>query len=344
MSRLVLATLEAYSQVSGVGVEARVMQASWRSLDGPGPLRLATSKLAISARVIRDQLLPGDLAILFTQLGPARVQALLPPPWRSRYAVFLLGIEVWGDLSWDRRRTLSNAAYRLSISRTTVERCRRSWPGLPECQVLPLALLDEVEGSPDERVLAQAGDDFVLIVARMASRHRYKGHDSLLRAIAEMERGPSRRTRLVVVGEGDDTERLRALADELEIADRVLFCGFVDRATLDALFRRCSVFAMPSRDEGFGLVYLEAMRAGKPCVGARCSAAEEIIVDGETGLLVDYGNVSQLADALSSLVTDPIRCRQLGGSGRTRWRQEFSLDRFQQNLFRILTELQRLEA
>ena len=83
--------------------------------------------------------------------------------------------------------------------------------------------------------------------------------------------------RLVVAGDGDDRPRLEARAAALGLGGAVLFTGFVSEATLAELYRRAAVFVMPSLGEGFGLVYLEAMRAGKPCVAARGSAAEEVV-------------------------------------------------------------------
>ena len=95
--------------------------------------------------------------------------------------------------------------------------------------------------------------------------------------------------------------------------------------------RRSAAFAMPSRNEGFGLVYLEAMKAGKPCVAARGSAAEEIVADGETGLLVEPGP-EPLAAALAALLDDPARATRLGEAGRRRWEERLSFARFREAL------------
>ena len=101
---------------------------------------------------------------------------------------------------------------------------------------------------------------------------RYKGHDQLLEAMTTLPDA-----RLVVAGDGDDRRRLEEKAAALGLGDRTFFTGFLSEATLAELYRRCAAFVMPSRGEGFGLVYLEAMRAGKPVLAARGSAAEEIV-------------------------------------------------------------------
>jgi glycosyltransferase involved in cell wall biosynthesis len=80
---------------------------------------------------------------------------------------------------------------------------------------------------------------------------------------------------------------------------------------------------MPSRDEGFGLVFLEAMCAGKACIGAR-GAATEIIQHGVTGLIVDPASADELAAALLTLFDDPVRCRAMGAAGRARYLSTFT--------------------
>jgi phosphatidylinositol alpha-1,6-mannosyltransferase len=89
---------------------------------------------------------------------------------------------------------------------------------------------------------------------------------------------------------------------------------------------------MPSRNEGFGLVYLEAMAHGLPCVGSDEDAAREIIVDGETGYLVKQSDQAALRDRLIGLLTDATLRRTLGLGGRARLAREFSYDRFSSRL------------
>ena len=124
----------------------------------------------------------------------------------------------------------------------------------------------------------------------------------------------------------------------LGVARRVLFTGYVNDATLHQLYRRCTVFAMPSHGEGFGFVYLEAMRVGKPCIALADSSAAEIIVDAETGLLVERG-VEPLAAALSALLGDPARAAALGAAGLRRWEERFRPSRFANELRPLLDEL-----
>jgi len=300
---------------------------------GPeGTLYLGADQRALALRLWRRQWKQRDVALVYDLLGPARLQAYLPAAARAPYLIFLHGIEVWDRLGWDRKRSLGDAALRVANSRHTVERARRAHPDLGPVEVLPLSLEERApEGAVDAALLQRLGRGFLLIVGRMASGERYKGHDQVLEALAHLPDA-----RLVVTGDGDDRPRLAARAADLGLAHRVVFTGFVSEATLAELYRRCAVFVMPSLGEGFGLVYLEAMRAGKPCVAARGSAAEEILADGETGLLVRRDEAQELAGALRTLLASPETAQRMGEAGHRRWRATFGADRFQARLMPLL--------
>ncbi|HEX5758494.1 MAG TPA: glycosyltransferase family 4 protein, partial [Thermoanaerobaculia bacterium] len=324
--RLLADAAAAFARREGIGF--RVL-----ALRGPGPggapwRGFAGRQAALARAAWRGQLRRRPEAYVFDLLGPARVQALLPSALRAPYLLVLLGIEAWRRLSWDRARAVRGAAALLAISRHTVERARPFCPGLERARVVPLALADRAPaGAADRALLARLGEGFVLTVGRMDRRERYKGHDELLAAMPRLlAAAPS--ARLVVAGEGDDRPRLAARAAELGLGERVTFTGFVGEATLAELYRRCALFAMPSRGEGFGLVYLEAMRAAKPCLAACGGAAEEVIVEGETGLLVDPADGEALAAALARLLADRELAAGLGAAGRRRFLRDYTAERF----------------
>ncbi len=281
--------------------------------------------------------------IVFDHLGPARIQAFLPRALRAPYLVFLLGIEVWRPLSLDRRRALGHASSRLAISRHTRRRARSFTPSLPPVEILPLALEERPPGGEaDGELLARCGEGFLLVVGRMSSDERYKGHDQLLVAMPALLANQPK-ARLVVAGGGDDRSRLVALAAREGLAEAVFFTGFVSEATLAGLYERCLAFVMPSRDEGFGLVFLEAMRAGKPCLAARGSAAEEIVIDQSTGLLVDRDDPLALAEAMASFYRHPRRASRMGEAGLELYRQRFRRSAFEQKFFPYLDRWSRLD-
>jgi phosphatidylinositol alpha-1,6-mannosyltransferase len=344
MLKPVVAAISLDRRDGGVAVASRLLWQAVRShTDGQATLvELAESRpesltfhpglrsrLRFSARLVMAQASRRCPWILFAHPAVARVQGVVPSPARVPYAVFIHGIEVWRPLSSARRRVLRNASMRLANSEFTARRTVEMHPDIGPVVACPLALPPGAyaESAPQEA----PPHPIVLIVARMHRSERYKGHDQLLEcwpAVVAARPG----ARLVMVGEGDDAPRLREKATTLGIGSSVVFPGFVSDVALGGWYRQASVFAMPSRGEGFGLVYLEAMAHGLPCVGSDEDAAREIIVDGETGYLVKQSDQAALRDRLIGLLTDATLRRTLGLGGRARLAREFSYDRFSSRL------------
>ena len=167
--------------------------------------------------------------------------------------------------------------------------------------------------------LGWAGAPLIGFVGRLTGQ---KGVDVLLNAFAIVHRAlPA--ARLLLIGDGPQRAALAALAGRLQISAAVHFAGWREdaRAQMAAL----NVLAIPSRWEGFGLVTLEAMQAGVAVVASGVSALPEIVLDGETGLLVPAANAAKLAAALLALLQDPQRAMQLGENGRLRAAQLFTV-------------------
>jgi glycosyltransferase involved in cell wall biosynthesis len=129
--------------------------------------------------------------------------------------------------------------------------------------------------------------------------------------------------RLVIAGGGDDRERLEAKAAGLGIDRSVVFEGVVPPDRLAALYRDAAVFAMPSANEGFGLVYVEAMAAGTPCIAA-AGAAEEIVSHGVDGRIVSPGDRDALASALVELIENPVVRHRMGQAAQRAAQARFS--------------------
>ncbi len=163
-----------------------------------------------------------------------------------------------------------------------------------------------------------------------------KGIDVLLEAFPRvLAAHPA--ARLVVVGDGPLRPALERHARRLGLERVVVFTGWVDHAA--SLMSACDVVAIPSRWEGFGMVALEAMAAGRPIVASRVDALEEVVVDGVTGSLVPAGDPDALADAVSNLLADPVRAAELGRAGRRRLKEEYSVARMVERTAAVYDEL-----
>jgi phosphatidylinositol alpha-1,6-mannosyltransferase len=210
---------------------------------------------------------------------------------------------------------------------------------------LPLEASEKLNSLPDAFGVSQSlGERIVLIVSRLSASERYKGHDQLIAIMPSLlKQVPD--AQLIIVGSGNDAERLKSAARKSGAGAAILFTGFASPGLLAALYSRCRLFAMPSRGEGFGLVYLEAMRFAKPCVASRLDAGAEVVADGCTGLLVDPADAEELSSAVARFLRDEVLATQLGQAGFARLNQRYRFQhyraRLQEKLSRVIPELVR---
>ena len=346
----------AVTHEAGQGGIARVSSLLWRVVQdlypnscelviaaSSGPERLGWGDKVGFASTVACRQLRGECDVLFfDHLGLARVQSFVPRSQRRPYGVFLHSIEAWTPLSRDRRQALVNAKVRVANSYHTAARVAAAHPEVGKIDVCHLALGPEMlrdDGAVvDYCLLEQIRPTSVLIVGRMMKGERHKGHDQLIQAWPMVKRQLGD-VQLVIVGRGDDVPRLQALARRHEVQESVLFTGSVDDDGLKAIYRRAAVFAMPSAAEGFGVVYLEAMLHRLPCIGSVHDAAGEIIVDGETGFLVNQSDIPGLAEKLIRLLADAGLRRRLGCNGLERLHRQFSFERFQDRMAELFDKL-----
>lgn len=292
-------------------------------------------KLRFGARIAQAQLTGTTDWLLFSHLALAKAHDRVPARLRCGYGIFLHGIEAWCPLTDQERRLLRDADLRISNSAFTAARVMHAHPEIGPVVPCPLALPERTpRPTPTDGGLA-IGPHAVLVVGRMSSDERYKGHDQLIEAWpAVVAAIPD--AQLVIVGEGDDRQRLEEKAHAAGVTAHTVFTGFVDDAVLDGLFARAALFALPSRGEGFGLVYLEAMQHGLPCIGSTHDAAAEVIEDGVTGRLVDQADIAGLARTLVTLLGEPALRARMGEAGRRRVHERFGLPRFERQLTSLL--------
>lgn len=164
-----------------------------------------------------------------------------------------------------------------------------------------------------------------------------KGHELLIRSVAALApEFPA--VMLEIVGNGPERERLEKLIEQLHCADRVRFLGRLSRGETAAAMQRCTVFALPSRYEGLGCVYLEAMSAGKPVVGCRGQGIADIMQQGSNGFLVGPDNEKELTLVLSMLLGDEQRRCNLGNAARATVLDNLTLEHQAERLARIYRE------
>jgi phosphatidylinositol alpha-1,6-mannosyltransferase len=296
-------------------------------------------RAAFSASVLSQMVAWADV-VIFMHMGIASLLALIPRWLRPISLTWIYGVEVWSPRNLRHRLGLARTDRVVSTTEFTMHKALEANPWLPLPRPCHLGIpQDETVASVDataELGFAPRPHD-ILIVGRLAKGEGRKGHDQLIAAMRDVSRTIGD-ARLVVAGTGDNLDFYREMARREGVDDRVIFTGFVDQPVLEELYRRCGVFAMPSRQEGFGLVYLEAMRAGLPCIASDCDAAQEIVVDGETGYLVAPDDRTALTTALTRLLGNDALRRELGRQARARFLQSFTEAHFQERVWALLSE------
>jgi phosphatidylinositol alpha-1,6-mannosyltransferase len=251
--------------------------------------------------------------------------------WR-RVGVLLHAAELDEGFTRSKQLALKRVGWVLAVSEFTKRKAIKLGVDPARIHVVPNGVRDPC---PNWRLGAAPGKAVVLFVGRMTEH--YKGQADLLDAMRLLRnRFPD--LRLVFVGDGPLAE-WKAEAQRRRVDDLVEFAGRIDDAELARRYAGATVFAMPSENEGFGLVYAEAMAHGVPCVGSDRDAAREVIRHGETGYCVPAGNSTALADAIATIVKSPDLRARMSVAARRRFEETFTLDCHRRNLLATLQGL-----
>jgi len=254
------------------------------------------------------------------------------------------GIDVWEPLPPIRRLALQAADAVLVISSYTAQRIVQiQQVTASKVHLLPLAIepafwkaaqepFDGIlpSGFPQGRVL--------LSVTRLAASAGYKGVDTVIRVLPQIAAQVTD-VQYAVVGDGDDRPRLERLSHAVGTADRVHFLGQVKSPELMSCYRNCEAFVLPSKGEGFGLVFLEAMAFGKPVVAGAHGGTLDIVQNGVTGFLVQHGDIERLAWALECLLMDDRLRQEMGQRAQKHVRSNYLYEHFQARLLQSIEDV-----
>ena len=211
------------------------------------------------------------------------------------------GIDAWHVRSAARKRALRDADLVLSISRYT-----RDWLiekiGVDSRRIALLAPTFSAEQfsirakSPKllQKYRLSADAPVILTVCRLANEERYKGYDQIINALPKILSAVPN-AHYVLVGSGPDRPRVEKLIRDSRLQANITLTGYVSDEELADYYNLCDIFAMPSKAEGFGIVYLEALACGKPVLAGNRDGSRDALVDGELGLLVDADDIDEIA-------------------------------------------------
>lgn len=253
----------------------------------------------------------------------------------SRVILFLHGIEAWLKQDALTRRMLQKVNLVLFNSDHTWQRFIACNPefGSKQRRAVHLGAGERLQGATPRPTQAPAA----LMVGRLNKDENYKGHRQMIEAwplVLERVTGAE----LWIVGDGNLRPDLERLARERAVAGSVRFYGQVPDVEKDRLIAQSRCLALPSRGEGFGLVYLEAMRQGRPCLVSNLDAGREVVNPPEAGLAVDPNDAQGIADAVERLLTLGPGWDNWSAQARARYENNFTGAQFQSRLLSAVFE------
>ncbi|MBM3349723.1 MAG: glycosyltransferase family 4 protein [Betaproteobacteria bacterium] len=223
-----------------------------------------------------------------------------------QYILVAHGIEINSSLSYSRKLALHNAKSVWAVSRWTKKQLEEIDVDSDTIKIIPNTVsakkfnIGPKNSELIKRYNIQTDEKIILTVARLESKEAYKGYDRIIYALKLLP--PTLKTRFLIVGYGSDSNRILSIAKALDVHNRVTLCGFISDHELVDHYRIADVFALPSKGEGFGIVFLEAMACGIPVLGGNEDGACDALLDGKLGLLVNPSNVNEIAHGLEKIL------------------------------------------
>jgi teichuronic acid biosynthesis glycosyltransferase TuaC len=310
----------------------------------PGTFGLASAGRLLYARLLKQvenlhRLKPITVIHAHSALPCGQAAALLSSQLKIPFVVTVHGLDVFntfyrGGISATWRRKASVGVYRaarvvICISGKVQEILKNEGPPEIRSAVIHNGVdPDLFSPGPGEH---KPIDPEILIVGNLV---RSKGHELVLQAMARL-RPSFPKLRCRIIGEGPDRARFEKLAGELDIDSRVQFVGRQSRSQVAEAMRRCSVFVLPSSNEGLGCVYLEAMACAKPVIACRGQGIEEVIEHEKNGWLIPVDGIEELVQALTTLLASPDLRVSIGTAARQTVLEKLTLAQQAQNLATI---------
>jgi glycosyltransferase involved in cell wall biosynthesis len=289
-----------------------------------------------------------DPVLIFsTHVNLAPISRMARKVAHVRFLVVGHGIEVWNICKTSVQRALRSADQLLAVSDFT----RTCMAGALKVDPKTIELLpntfdpERFEPGPKSSELLKRynltnDQPVILTVARLETTEQYKGYDNVLLAMPEvLERFPT--ARYVIVGDGADRARVEALIRRLHLSVAVIMTGYVPNDSLRDHYNLCDLFAMPSKGEGFGIVFLEALACGRPVIAGNKDASSEALLDGKLGTLVDPDDEDDIGQAICATLTrlegqKSETTQQEGEERRRAVVAAFGYERFRERMAEIL--------
>jgi glycosyltransferase involved in cell wall biosynthesis len=302
--------------------------------------------LAFAIQIFRYGAWQRPSLIITSHVNFAVVAYLLKLLFGIPYWAVAHGVDAWDIKNPVMKIALNHADRILAVSSYTRDRLLNEQsldPG--KVKILPNtfdASRFQITSKPKyllERHGLKSEQPVILTVARLDSADAYKGYDKIIQALIQI-RCQISDVHYIIVGKGDDYERIEQLVTELDLQDYVTLTGFIPDSELCDYYNLCDVFAMPSKGEGFGIVYLEALACGKAVLGGNQDGAIDALCNGDLGVLVNPDDVESIAISLIQIInkTYPLPILYQPNNLRNKVIIKFGLENFKLTLANLLNQ------
>lgn len=308
--------LTALDEIAGEGEKIIALSLHDAPSDFPADTRVQMHSAGGSR--LRFILKAMQLGLACCKIIVGHVNVLFPVAFLLPKPIILIthGIEIWRPLSFLKKKSLHTLTEIVTVSTFTASKIESLFPYLKD----RIRLLPNTIDRDFEQKSLQADPAFIqrtwnlpetakiiLTVCRLSSGEGEKGYDKVLACIPELAaKIPD--VCYVLAGKYDaaEKERLDHIIKQAGIHDRVMFTGYVSDEDLPSIYASCDVFIMPSKKEGFGIVFLEALMLGRTVIGGNKDGTCDALLQGETGMLIDPDSSEEISAALESVLTGNI--------------------------------------
>lgn len=307
-----------------------------------GPVDFRWRKLKFISYALWQILSQRPDLIICNHIAISQMCVVIKALFKIEYDVVINGVEILSGINgFLRNEGLKRSRRIISLSEYLGTKANEQIKGIGSKVVVVHPPIDERSFYPMARSAelsakyALDGSNVLLTAARVDSR---KGFEVVIRALRKVL-DKFANTKYLIVGQGDYTPELEALAKRLGVEEQVIFVGFVPHEQLVNYYNLCDVFIMPSKKEGFGMVFLEALACGRPVIAGNQEGPVEALQNGKLGILVDPNNEEEIEHAIIKVLRGEVDKRLLNGEYlRRKTLEVYGLDKFRERVKELIEE------
>lgn len=225
------------------------------------------------------------------------------------YGFMAHGIEVWNIKNKVKKIAVKNADFIITVSSHTFNKLIAQMPEIGDKIFILPNTVDDTKFYPthkSKKLLNKYNisleDKIILTVCRLDSKEKYKGYDKVIQILSDvLKLIPN--LKYLIIGSGDDEVRIKKIIKDFNLEKNVILAGFIPDEEINDYYNLADIFVMPSKGEGFGIVFLEALACGIPVIAGNQDGSKEPLLNGELGILVDPDNLEDIKKAIINFLT-----------------------------------------